>query len=292
MSMILNYGTYNCGKSSDLIKIYHNYNKKGMYPIAYNVCTKVENKRNMIMNDMGLNCPAEAVLPDFDFFKSTLFKYISKKVDIVLVDNGQHLENTAILSLRKLANRGIPVVVFALRSDYKGVLFQGTTNLLGICDRIEEIKGMCWCNSRATMNACVDTDFSIIIRNITESDENYTFTGVCSKHWEEGKVAKGVLGNKVYNLEYLKAYFSSLKKMFGDKIPLPLLGMELGDVRLKFYIDNKYFILDEQGYVKINEYIVLDQLFYTDPHILITNIHGQDIYTLEDDITRKLNEMV
>lgn len=290
--MILCYGTYNCGKSSDLIKIYHNYTKKGMYPLSFNVCTSIVNKRNMIMNDMGLNCPAEPVLFDFDFYKYTLYRYAIKKVDIVLVDNGQHLDLGSVNSLRKLANSGIPVVVFALRSDYKGIVYKGTSDLMGISDRIEEIKGMCWCNSRATMNACVDSDFNIIVRNITNDNDNYHFTGVCAKHWDEGKVTKGVLGNKVYNFEYIRAYFSSLKNLYKDKIPISIVIMEFGDKRLKHYVDVKFLTVDDCGFVKINEHVNLEQVFFSDPSILLTSINSQDTYTLEADIMKKLKEMV
>jgi len=286
MGLILNHGTYNCGKSSDLIKIYHNYVKKGMKPIAYNIYNDVDKKRNMVMNDMGLNCPATPIEPDFNFFKDVLNRLVDDPIDIVLIDNGQYLSSGSVDSLRRLANRGLSIVVFALRSDYKGNIYSGTSALMGVADRIEEIKGMCWCNKRASMNACVDKEYNIILREITSDDTNIEFTGVCGKHWEEGKVNKGVLGNKVYNNTFLKSYFQALVKIHGNgKIPVYVVLKELGDNRMEYYVHKGFLISEDGKYFWIDTELDFDEIFLYDPYSTINSPYND---CLDSDILKKL----
>ena len=292
MSFILNYGTYNCGKSSDLIKIYNNYRKKGMKPVAFNVYTNIEDKRNMIVNDMGLNCPAEPVLPDYDIYRRVLLLAVSEKIDIVLVDNGQYLSNAAILGLRKIANRGLPVVVFALRSDYTGNLYIGTKNILGIADRIVEIKGMCWCNKRASMNACINNLDNTIIRELT-GEEDYAFTGVCAKHWEDGKVTSGVIGKGVYNRDSLKLYFNTLNNLSKEmSVPVSAVIAELGDTRLSHYVDHDIIKLSEGGTVTVGDMRNYENVFFKDPFVIFDSLNHSDGYCLESIIADKIRKKI
>jgi thymidine kinase len=54
--------------------------------------------------------------------------------------------------------RGVPVICYGLRSDFRGEPFPGSAYLLALADDIEEIKNICTCGKKATMNIRVDAE--------------------------------------------------------------------------------------------------------------------------------------
>ena len=152
MSFICNYGTYGCGKSSDIIKIYHNYKKKGMEALCFRMTN--DKTQKTISNKLGISCPAMPIPinTNFNFRKHIELKNLISPVDIVLIDDAHLLNEYEVKKLREVSDKGIATVCFGLRSDYKGKLYEGFINMATYCDRIEEIRGMCWCNKRAIMS--------------------------------------------------------------------------------------------------------------------------------------------
>ena len=62
-----------------------------------------------------------------------------------------------VSQLHQLAQlRGVPVICYGLRSDFRGEPFPGSAYLLALADDIEEIKNICTCGKKATMNIRVD----------------------------------------------------------------------------------------------------------------------------------------
>ncbi|PXX45493.1 thymidine kinase, partial [Undibacterium pigrum] len=87
----------------------------------------------------------------FDFLAET------PKVSCVLVDEAQFLSADQVRQLHQLAQvRGVPVICYGLRSDFLGEPFTGSAYLLALADDIEELKNICTCGKKATMNIRVD----------------------------------------------------------------------------------------------------------------------------------------
>ena len=83
--------------------------------------------------------------------------------DAVIVDEAQFLTPKQIDELRDIVdNKGIPVLCFGLRTDFLTHVFPGSLRLLEIADSISEIKTICRCGSKATVNARIDENGNVI----------------------------------------------------------------------------------------------------------------------------------
>jgi thymidine kinase len=79
------------------------------------------------------------------------------KLDCVLVDEAQFLSKAQVWQLSDVVDRrGIPVLAFGLRTDFRGELFEGSQYLLAWADNLEEIKTICHSGRKATMVVRVD----------------------------------------------------------------------------------------------------------------------------------------
>jgi thymidine kinase len=93
------------------------------------------------------------------FDKTTNFLEQAPAVACVLVDEAQFLTKEQVVQLHQVAQvRGVPVICYGLRSDFRGEPFPGSAYLLALADDIEEIKNICTCGKKATMTIRVDAD--------------------------------------------------------------------------------------------------------------------------------------
>jgi thymidine kinase len=105
----------------------------------------------------------------------------------VLVDEAQFLTREQVWQLAGVADRhGIPVVCYGLRTDFQGELFEGSAALLGIADSLVELKAVCHCGRKATMNLRVDAAGRAVSEGAqTEIGGNDRYVALCRKHFSE-----------------------------------------------------------------------------------------------------------
>lgn len=193
MSLKFYYGVIKSGKTRDLMNIYSNYTFKGMTPMA--VSLTLDDKNLGILREYN-DLSGESIVINFvthiddKFFDS----FLNQKVDILLVDNVHLIDYKGAAILRQIANAGIPVVTFGLRTKYDGSIYVGAVEMLRIADRIEEVIDICWCGRRAIMSAAYDLVNYTVVRNI-EDITKVGFVGVCHRHWTEGKLFRGTVEN-------------------------------------------------------------------------------------------------
>ena len=88
--------------------------------------------------------------------------------------------------LRKIVDDfSIPVLCFGLRTDFVTHLFPGSKRLFEIADSIAEIKTICECGRKATVNARIDSQGKIV----TEGRQiflggNERYTAMCHRCWK------------------------------------------------------------------------------------------------------------
>lgn len=80
----------------------------------------------------------------------------------------------------------IPVLCFGLRTDFLSHLFEGSRRLFELADSISEIKTICECGSKATVNARLDADMNVV----TEGSQvmiggNESYVAMCHKCWRK-----------------------------------------------------------------------------------------------------------
>lgn len=127
------------------------------------------------------------VLTETDLWAHVIGAHAVQPLSCVLVDEAQFLSKTQVWQLARIADAaGIPVLCYGLRTDFQGELFEGAAALLGIADSLVELKGVCHCGRKATMNLRVDeTGAAVRAGDQTEIGGNDRYVALCRKHFSE-----------------------------------------------------------------------------------------------------------
>lgn len=143
------YSTMNAGKSTEILKIAHNYEEQNKRALLFTPAIDDRYGRGKITSRMGLQREAHIIGPDTDMVRLAQ----EEDPDCVLVDEGQFLTREQVVDLTRIVDElNIPVIVYGLKNDYRNHLFSGSEALLLFADKIEEVKAVCWtCSKKATM---------------------------------------------------------------------------------------------------------------------------------------------
>ncbi|GAB3422057.1 thymidine kinase [Massilia agilis] len=143
----------NAGKSTSLLQVAHNYEEQGQEVKLYTAAIDDRYGVGLITSRLGPQRQVDVFDANTNFLEKT------PKVGCVLVDEAQFLSTVQVQQLHQVAQvRGIPVICYGLRSDFRGDPFPGSAYLLALADDIEEIKNICTCGKKATMNVRVDAE--------------------------------------------------------------------------------------------------------------------------------------
>lgn len=146
------YGAMNCGKSTALLQVAHNYEEQGGNVLILKpaVDTKGDDR---VESRLGINRKAKLLTEDQSPWEHINF---SDEFDCVLVDEAQFLTKEQVDDLHNMAmTNDVPVICYGLRTNFKmeDGGFEGATRLLQVAEEIEEIKTVCRCGRKATCNA-------------------------------------------------------------------------------------------------------------------------------------------
>lgn len=149
------YGVMGCSKSAQALMTKFNYEQQG-----YNVLLmkpSLDNRddnseKRFVKSRIGLQ--AEAIVFDTKQNLVTLFKTQNKikKIGAIIVDECQFCSESQINQLKELTKYA-PVLCYGLKTDFKTKLFPGSKRLLEIADSLTELKSICECGRKATVNA-------------------------------------------------------------------------------------------------------------------------------------------
>jgi thymidine kinase len=146
--LFFRYAAMNAGKSTALLQVAHNYEERGQIPALFTSALDVRYGAGRITSRLGVS----RAVPTYD--RDTHFVALigDTAPACILVDEAQFLTPEQVEELHRLAHlRGIPVLCFGIRSDFRGAAFPGAAALLTLADEIEEIKTVCRCGKKATM---------------------------------------------------------------------------------------------------------------------------------------------
>ena len=110
-----------------------------------------------------------------------------RKLHCVLVDEAQFLSRAQVLQLAGVSDEdGIPVLCYGLRTDFLGKLFDGSATLLALADKLVELKAVCECGRKATMNLRIDEEGHAVAAGAqTEIGGNDRYVALCRRHFME-----------------------------------------------------------------------------------------------------------
>ncbi len=147
------YGAMNSGKSTALLQVAYNYEERGMevFLIKPSVDSKAD---DMISSRLGMNRKVDKLINSGDDIREITRERLKKsKIACILVDEVQFLEPCQIDHLFEIAVKmKIPVIAYGLRTDFKMEGFPASKRLLLISHSIEELKTICRCGKKATVN--------------------------------------------------------------------------------------------------------------------------------------------
>lgn len=181
------YAAMNAGKSTTLLQADFNYRERGMATMLWTAGHDDRSGAGLIGSRIGLEAVANGFAPDTDLFGATGDELKRRKFDCVLVDEAQFLGRGQVLQLCRIADDlGLPVLCYGLRTDFQGELFPGSAALLALADALIELKAVCACGRKATMNLRVDAAGHAVAAGAqTEIGGNDRYVALCRRHFFE-----------------------------------------------------------------------------------------------------------
>ena len=181
------YASMNAGKSTNLLQADFNYRERGMRTMLFTAAVDDRFAAGTIASRIGLSAPATAFDAETDLEALALAEHAQGRLACVLVDEAQFLSERQVDQLASLADaHGIPVLCYGLRTDFQGRLFPGSARLLALADALIEIKSVCACGRKATMNLRVDgAGRAIAEGRQTEIGGNERYVALCRRHFTE-----------------------------------------------------------------------------------------------------------
>jgi thymidine kinase len=143
----------NTGKSTQLLQIAYNYEEGGQTIMLFTAAIDDRATAGEISSRLGAHRAASVFCDTTDF----LALLQGEKLSCILIDECQFLQIEQVQQLHQLAAlRNIPVMCFGLRTDFQGRPFPGSTYLLALAEDLQEIKAVCKCGRKSTMNMRLD----------------------------------------------------------------------------------------------------------------------------------------
>lgn len=176
------YGAMGSSKSAQALITKFNYEEKGMDVWLIKPGTDTRDGADIIQSRIGLRKQAQIIYPDDDIIEEY---HKAGDHDVIIADEAQFLTPEQIDGLRKLVDENdLPVLCFGLRTDFLTHFFPGAKRLMELADSITEIKTICECGSKATVNARIDENGNVI----TKGDQvmlggNDSYTAMCHRCW-------------------------------------------------------------------------------------------------------------
>ena len=178
------YGAMGSSKSAQALITQFNYEELGMSVWLIKPSVDTRDGANIIKSRIGLERSAQVITPEQDIVK----EYAKAgRHDVIISDEAQFFTPEQIDQLRELVDfEDIPVLCFGLRTDFLTHVFPGSKRLLELADSITEIKTVCACGRKATVNARVDENGRVI----THGDQvflggNDSYVAMCHRCWKK-----------------------------------------------------------------------------------------------------------
>lgn len=178
------YGAMNCGKSTALMQVMHNYEERGMQAVL--IKPSIDTKGGAkVVSRLGIEREVDIVLASGASVKEELANWTKGKgaLHCVLVDEVQFLKSDQIDELFEIAvKQDLPVICYGLRTDFAMNGFEGSTRLLLLAHCIEELKTICRCGRKAVLNGRKVNDTFVFEGEQVGIDleDNLTYESLCA----------------------------------------------------------------------------------------------------------------
>ena len=179
------YASMNAGKSTTLLQADFNYRERGMETMLWTAAFDDRAGVGSIASRIGLAMPGHLYDAATDIRHETEEELKKRPLHCILVDEAQFLTRAQVVQLCSICDElDIPVLAYGLRTDFQANLFEGAGALLALADNLVELKGICHCGRKATMNLRVDANGRAVVEGAqTEIGGNDRYVALCRRHF-------------------------------------------------------------------------------------------------------------
>lgn len=177
------YGAMGSSKTAQALITKFNYEERGMKVWLIKPALDDRDGAAVLRSRVGLSATADVMRPEDDV--AALWRKRGGS-DVIIADEAQFLTGEQIEQLRALVDEeDLPVLCFGLRTDFLTRLFPGSQRLMELADSITEIKTICECGAKATVNARLVSG-----RVVTEGEQvmlggNESYLAMCHRCWKK-----------------------------------------------------------------------------------------------------------
>ena len=155
------YGAMGSSKTAQALITKYNYEENDMKVWLLKPSADTRDGASILRSRIGLEAVVEIATPDANIYDRYVAEHVGK-CDAVIVDECQFLTPEQIGQLREIVDDfNVPDMCFGLRTDFRTHLFPGSQRLMEVADCIEEIKTMCDCGAKATVNARISDGYIV-----------------------------------------------------------------------------------------------------------------------------------
>ena len=178
------YGAMGSSKSAQALITKFNYEELGMTVWLIKPGTDTRDGVDVIRSRIGLKEAAQVIAPEDDIIEAY---HRAGRHDVIIADEAQFFTPEQIDGLRTLVDEeDLPVLCFGIRTDFLTHFFPGAQRLMELADSLTEIKTVCACGRKATVNARIDEQGHIV----TEGSQvllggNDRYIAMCHKCWKD-----------------------------------------------------------------------------------------------------------
>ena len=178
------YGAMGSSKSAQALITKFNYEELGMTVWLIKPSIDTRDGADVIKSRIGLECKAQIITPEQNIEDEY---HAAGKHDVIIADEAQFFTGEQIEQLRALVDdEDLPVLCFGLRTDFLTHLFPGSQRLLELADSLTEIKTVCACGRKATVNARIDETGRVVTQgNQVFLGGNDSYIAMCHKCWKD-----------------------------------------------------------------------------------------------------------
>ena len=190
------YGAMGSSKTAQALITKYNYEENDLKVWLIKPSADTRDGEQILRSRIGLEAAVEVIPPETDIYA----RYLGIRelnCDVIIVDECQFLTEAQIDQLRAIVDEhNIPVMCFGLRTDFQTRLFPGSRRLMEVADTIQEIKTICDCGAKATVNARIDGSGHIITQGAqVVLGGNGSYIAMCHKCY-----VRGIRENRVIRL--------------------------------------------------------------------------------------------
>jgi thymidine kinase len=181
------YASMNAGKSTVLLQTDFNYRERGMGTMLWTAGIHDRSGFGVIDSRIGIKASGNTFGPGLDMRAAIEAELKARPLHVVLIDEAQFLSREQVYQLASVCDElDVPVLCYGLRTDFQGNLFEGSAALLALADKLVELKAICECGRKATMNLRVDAEgHAVRAGEQTEIGGNDRYIALCRRHFIE-----------------------------------------------------------------------------------------------------------